>query len=67
VLIIENYTEGESPDMTVTLTTCTTFNTGPQNRLDKHPQNPWEAINGCETDRDAVDDVVAQRRLLHSE
>jgi hypothetical protein len=107
---MENYTEGESPDMTVTLlTTCTTtFNTGPQvinshsvlkhltlplgrnngmaryanksnssnfpfqecvvskgqatstadhlflrpgeNRLDKHPQNPWEAINnGCET------------------
>jgi hypothetical protein len=92
--------------MTVTLTTCTTFNTGPQvinyhsvlkhltlplgrnngiarfanksnsnfpfqecvaskgqatstadhlflrpgeNRLDKHPQNPWEAIDGCET------------------
>jgi hypothetical protein len=24
------YIEGESPDMTVTLTTCTTFNTGPQ-------------------------------------
>jgi hypothetical protein len=20
-----------------------------ENRLDKHPQNPWEAINGCET------------------
>ena len=91
--------------MTVMLTTCTTFNTGPrvinthsvlkhltlplgrnngmawfankatatfpsknvvstgqatstvnhlflrpgENRLDKHPQNPWEAINGCET------------------
>jgi hypothetical protein len=29
-VLIENYTEGESPDMTVTLTTCTTFNTGPQ-------------------------------------
>jgi hypothetical protein len=20
-----------------------------ENRLDKHPQNPWEAVNGCET------------------
>ena len=29
-MLVENYTEGESPDMTVTLTTCTTFNTGPQ-------------------------------------
>ena len=105
-MLIENYTEGESPDMTVMSTTCTTFNTGPrvinshsvlkrltipldrnngmwnnllmkataanfpfqsgfdrartttvdhlflrpgENRLDKHPQNPWEAINGCET------------------
>ena len=104
-MLIENDTEGETPDMTVTLTTCTTFiNTGPpvvnphsvlkhlslppgitgwhnlllkatatfpsknvvstgqvtttadhlilrpvENRLDKHPQNPWEAINGCET------------------
>ena len=29
-MLIENDTEGESPDMTVTLTTCTTFiNTGP--------------------------------------
>jgi hypothetical protein len=31
-VLIENYSHhrGESPDMTVTLTTCTTFNTAPQ-------------------------------------
>jgi hypothetical protein len=39
-----------------------------ENRLDKHPQtDPWEAINDCENGMAAVDDVVAQRRLLHSE
>jgi hypothetical protein len=36
-----------------------------ENRLDKRPQNPWEAINGCETGMSAVDDVMAQRRLLY--
>jgi hypothetical protein len=35
--------------------------------LDKHPQNPWEAINGCETGMPLITSWPSQRRLLHSE
>jgi hypothetical protein len=49
-VLIENYTEGESPDMTATLTTRTTFNTGPQvinsHSILKHLTLPLGRNNG---------------------
>jgi hypothetical protein len=40
-----------------------------ENRLDKHPQNPWDAINGCETRMPLMTlwPKDGYKKILHSE